>query len=189
MIPINNASKYHRTVAVYTATVLWCFLVGIFLPHVLREIINWARGNWFWSVDSTTATAMTNQLSDWLNEERWSCCTCGTLFGAIFGVVCQMTTWNFHFCGSDEWIFKWKPFAPSNRKYIFRLFHTTWPTWNNRKTHYQRKSFICTAVVASDTSQRGNFAFLLSRPRARQRNVLKSLLLGQTIQISFNQIS
>ena len=139
MIPINNASKYHRTVAVYTVTVLWCFLVGIFLPHVLREIINWARGNWFWNVDSTTATAMTNQRYDWLNEEIWSSCTCGTLFGAIFGVVCQMTTWNFHFCGSDEWIFKWKPFAPRNRKYIFRLLHTTWPTWNNRKTHYKEK--------------------------------------------------
>ena len=34
----------------------------------------------------------TNQCFDWLNEEKLSCCTCSTLFGEIFVVVCQMTT-------------------------------------------------------------------------------------------------
>lgn len=28
----------------------------------------------------------TNQLFDWLNEEKESCCTCGTLLGAFFGL-------------------------------------------------------------------------------------------------------
>ena len=27
---------------------------------------------------------VTNQIHDWLNEEKQSCCTCSTLFGAIF---------------------------------------------------------------------------------------------------------
>ena len=26
----------------------------------------------------------TNQWFHWLNEEKWSCCSCGTLFGAMF---------------------------------------------------------------------------------------------------------
>ena len=36
--------------------------------------------------DLTTATSTTtSQINDfWLNEEKQSCCTCGTLFGAMF---------------------------------------------------------------------------------------------------------
>lgn len=43
-----------------------------------------------------------NQWFHSLNEEKYSCCTSGTLFGTIIDIVWQMTTWNFHFWGSDH---------------------------------------------------------------------------------------
>ena len=97
----------------------------------------------------TTATSgndnATNQWFDWLNEEKQSCCTCGTLFTGMFWRSLpndDVKLWSFW--GSDD--------NASSQQYIFhslplhdnhsyqesecslRLFCTMWSTWSNRET-------------------------------------------------------
>ena len=73
----------------------------IFL-HSTNQIIDLWRCRWrcrrqILNSLMTTGTATTepklNNLIGWMIKKS-SCCTCGTLFGANFDVVCQMTTWN-----------------------------------------------------------------------------------------------
>ena len=86
----------------------------------------------------------TNQLFDWLNEENFSCYTCGTLFGAMFWR--SLSNDDLKFCYLRFWrrrelaavntlffVFKWKTFVPSKRKCASPIC-TTCPAWNNRKT-------------------------------------------------------
>ena len=69
----------------------------------------------------------TNQWFHWLNEEKWSCCTCGTRFGAMFWRSLPSDDgkfWYLRFWRQREltavnlsfFAFTWKPFVPSKRK-------------------------------------------------------------------------
>ena len=69
----------------------------------------------------------TNQWFDWLNKEKQSCCTCGTLFGAMFWRSLPNDDVKFshlRFWRQRElpavnlslFALSWKPFVPSKRK-------------------------------------------------------------------------
>ena len=69
----------------------------------------------------------TNQWFHWLNEEKWSCCPCGTLFGAMFWRSLPNDDVKFSYLrfwrqrelaavNLSFFAFKWKPFVPSKRK-------------------------------------------------------------------------
>ena len=66
----------------------------------------------------------TNQWFDWLNEEKQSCCTCGTLFGAMFWRSLPNDDVKFSYLwfwrqrelaavNLSLFAFTWKPFVPS----------------------------------------------------------------------------
>jgi len=73
----------------------------------------------------------TNQWFDCLNEEKYSCCLYGTLFGAIFWHSLPNGNVGFDIWGSDDNMHKpaavnlsffaitWKLFMPRKRKYTF----------------------------------------------------------------------
>ena len=69
----------------------------------------------------------TNQWFHWLNEEKWSCCTCGTLFGAMFWRSLPNDDVKFSYLwfwrqrelaavNLSFFAFTWKPFVPNKRK-------------------------------------------------------------------------
>ena len=83
-----------------------------------------------------------NQWFDWLNEEKQSCCTCSTLFSAIFWR--RVATDGVKFSYLRFWrarsskSFSLCPVLHGHHscqasESALRLFCTTWPTWNNRK--------------------------------------------------------
>ena len=83
----------------------------------------------------------TNQLFDWLNEEKLSCGTCGTLFGAMFWrsppnddvKFSYLRIWRQRKLAAVNlslFAFTWKPFVPSISESALRLFCTTWSTRN-----------------------------------------------------------
>jgi len=87
--------------------------------------------------DSSVNDNGTNQwcdwLIDWLNEEKWSCCTCGAPFGAIL--------WRG--LPNDEVKFSylrfWRTLAEVDLSFsafisVKQTKCTTGPTWNKRKT-------------------------------------------------------
>ena len=77
--------------------------------------------------DDGTVNDVTNQWFDWLNEEKYSCCTCGTLFGPKAWRSLPNDDVKFSFLrlwrqrelaavNLSLFAFTWKPFVPSKRK-------------------------------------------------------------------------
>ena len=96
----------------------------------------------------------TNQWFDWLNEAKEACYTCRTHFGAIFWRSLSNDDVKFSYlsfrrqCESAaENLFYSPPLheKPSCQasECTLRLFHATWPIWNNRKTLNLTQSFRC----------------------------------------------
>ena len=128
--------------------------------------------------------AITTQRYDWLNGEKWSRCTCDTLFGAIFAkwrreifIFEVLTTTRPQSSKSLFLCFYMKTIRAKQPKvyyaYFMRVQHGI------IAKHYTKRMWriICTAVVISQTTQRGDLALLFCM--LRQRNVRKCLLLGQ----------
>ena len=85
----------------------------------------------------------TNQWFDWLNEEKQSCCTCGTLFAAMFWRSLPNDDVKFshlRFRRQRELVAEIFHSLPLHENHSYqasesalRLFCTTRSKWNNRK--------------------------------------------------------
>ena len=92
---------------------------------------------------TATSTPQTNDLIGWMRKNNRAVRAARSL-AQFFDVVCQTTMRNFDIWGSDDnvssqqSIFHSLPLHGNHScqasESTLRLFRTTWPTWNHRKT-------------------------------------------------------